>query len=213
MTNCFFNMLGKGTKMLRMFLIFSFSQCLISLTSCSEADDTVEEFADWQSKNETYFEQKYQEYIAAQTATKFVLRSWTQSELSPLSDIEHTKCILVDVISSGTETTSPFYDDQVAVHYTGRLIPSPNYPKGYSFDYSYMGDFDPAVSHPTELSVDGVVEGLSTALQRMHRGDYWRVTIPYQLGYGSSGRSAIPGYSTLIFDVRLVDFWNDDDDD
>lgn len=212
MRNCFFNMLGKGTKMLRMFLIFSFSQCLISLTSCSEEDDTVEEFADWQAKNEAYFEQQYQEHIAAQSASKFVLKSWAQPALTPLSEVEHTKCVLVDVISTGSGTTSPLYSDQVEIHYTGRLIPSPNYPNGYLFDYSYIGDFDPSVAHPTEFSVNGVVEGLTTALQYMHVGDHWRVTIPYQLGYGTSDRSSIPGYSTLIFEVRLADFRNDDDD-
>ena len=41
----------------------------------------------------------------------------------------------------------------------------------------------------------------------MHRGDYWRVTIPYQLGYGTSDNGAIPAYSTLIFDLWLQDFW------
>ena len=44
-------------------------------------------------------------------------------------------------------------------------------------------------------------------LMRMHRGDRWRVYIPYQLAYGSSARSSIPAYSTLIFDLQLEDFW------
>ena len=42
---------------------------------------------------------------------------------------------------------------------------------------------------------------------RMHRGDYWRIYIPYQLGYGGTARSSIPAYSTLVFDLRLEDFW------
>jgi FKBP-type peptidyl-prolyl cis-trans isomerase FklB len=56
------------------------------------------------------------------------------------------------------------------------------------------------------MGVDAVLEGFATALQHMHRGDHWRVTIPYQLGYGTSDYNSIPGYSTLIFDIRLVDF-------
>jgi len=60
---------------------------------------------------------------------------------------------------------------------------------------------------PTKFAVSGVVKGFSTALMRMHRGDHWRIYIPYQLGYGSGARSVIPAYSTLIFDLRLEDFW------
>ena len=181
------------------------------ISSCSEEDDTVEEFADWQARNETYFEQQYQQYIAAQTATKFVLKNWSKPENLSVSEVEHTDCILVDVISSGEGTTSPLYSDEVAVHYTGHLIPSVSYPSGYLFDYSYMGDFDPSVAHSTELSVDGVVSGFSTALQHMHRGDHWRVTIPYQLGYGSTASTSVPAYSTLIFEIRLEDFWTEDE--
>ena len=40
----------------------------------------------------------------------------------------------------------------------------------------------------------------------MHRGDYWRIYVPSDLGYGSSATSSIPAYSVLIFDLTLVDF-------
>ena len=40
----------------------------------------------------------------------------------------------------------------------------------------------------------------------MHRGDHWTVYIPHQLGYGTSASGTVPAYSTLIFDLRLVDF-------
>ena len=40
----------------------------------------------------------------------------------------------------------------------------------------------------------------------MHRGDYWRVYIPYQLGYGAVKNGTIPAYSTLIFELALIDF-------
>jgi FKBP-type peptidyl-prolyl cis-trans isomerase FklB len=53
-----------------------------------------------------------------------------------------------------------------------------------------------------------VVDGFSTALQNMHRGDYWRVIVPYQLGYNKESKTGIPAYSTLVFDIWLVDFWH-----
>ena len=57
------------------------------------------------------------------------------------------------------------------------------------------------------MAISGVVDGFSTALLNMRRGDYYRVYIPYQLGYGTSASSSIPGGSTLIFEIRMVDFW------
>ena len=57
------------------------------------------------------------------------------------------------------------------------------------------------------MAVRGVVHGFSTALMNMRRGDYYRVYIPYQLGYGLTDNGTIPGGSTLIFEIRMVDFW------
>ena len=59
-----------------------------------------------------------------------------------------------------------------------------------------------------KFAVGSVVDGFSTALQHMRKGDKWRVYIPYELGYGTSDASTIPGYSTLIFDITMVDFWS-----
>ena len=49
--------------------------------------------------------------------------------------------------------------------------------------------------------------GFTTALQQMHVGDYWRIYIPSDMGYGASGSgTTIPGYSVLVFDLVLVDY-------
>lgn len=178
--------------------------------SCSEDDGTVSEFTDWQQKNESYFEQQYQAH-SIQSDTKFVVRSWKQPSSKSLKDIAHTDCVLVDVLEKGPadETACPLFTDSVQVHYSGRLIPSPHYSEGYEFDKSYLTTFDAEVDVPSEFLLSGnIVSGFSTAVQHMHRGDHWRVTVPYQLGYGVSDYNFIPGYSTLIFDIRLVDFWN-----
>jgi len=58
------------------------------------------------------------------------------------------------------------------------------------------------------MVVSGVVDGFTTALQHMRKGDRWKVYIPYQLGYGESANSSIPGYSTLVFDITLNNFWH-----
>jgi FKBP-type peptidyl-prolyl cis-trans isomerase FklB len=51
-------------------------------------------------------------------------------------------------------------------------------------------------------------EGFCTALQHMKKGDHWLVYIPYQLAYGETGSSSIPGYSTLVFEIAIADIWH-----
>ena len=173
---------------------------LLALASCSEKDDTVEEYADWQNKNEQYFETAYLAHDY-----DFTLRKYSLGESATAA---HTDYVLVKVLQEGSGASSPYQTDSVTVHYRGHLIPSTTYTEGYEFDKSYTGTFDEELSVPSQFAVSAVVAGFSTALQRMHRGDYWRVVIPYQLGYGTTDNSSIPAYSTLIFEMKLVDFWS-----
>jgi FKBP-type peptidyl-prolyl cis-trans isomerase FklB len=184
---------------------------LLGFASCSEKDDTVAEYANWQAKNEAYFEQAYQEHLAASSSTCFILKSYTKADTLKQEQLAHTDFVLIDVLPSdfivqGDKTVSPIFTDEVDIHYRGNLLPSLSYPSGYQFDTSINGTFSQDRAEPSTMGVDAVLEGFATALQHMHRGDHWRVTIPYQLGYGTSDYNSIPGYSTLIFDIRLVDF-------
>ncbi len=171
-------------------------------TSCSESSDTVEEFADWQNRNETYFEQAYSRHDASS-----IIKKWTLD--ASATSYAHTDCILASVLQSGTGTTSPYYTDYVEIYYSGRLIPSTSYPAGYVFDGTPFSELDRDITKPTLLKVSSFTAGFATALQHMHKGDRWRVTVPYQLAYGTTDTSTIPAYSTLIFEIELVDFYSE----
>ena len=123
---------------LRQLLLIGCLSCFgCLLVSCSEEDDTVDEFDNWQAKNEAYFEQQYQQHVAASSATCFVLKSFTKGDSVKVADLPHTDCILVDVLPSdfpvvGDKTKWPIYTDVVDVHYRGNLLPSVSFPAGYS---------------------------------------------------------------------------------
>ena len=109
---------------------------LLGFASCSEEDDTVQEFDNWQVKNETYFEEQYQQHMTASSATCFVLKNYSKGDTLQLSQVPHTDCILVDVLPSdfpveGDLTVTPIFSDDVAVHYIGNILPSPSYATGY----------------------------------------------------------------------------------
>ena len=169
------------------------------LASCSERDDTPEEFPDWKNQNEQFFEQAYlsNEY-------DFKLLKYS---LVGESSSNHTDYILVKVIEEGKGETTPYLNDSVSIHYVGWLIPSTTYKDGFQFDKSYLEPFDWDTAVPSSHLVNGTVSGFATALSHMHRGDHWLVIIPYQLGYGTSDHDNVPAYSTLMFEVRLEDFW------
>lgn len=68
--------------------------------------------------------------------------------------------------------------------------------------YNDTSAFDSSVDYDLRVGTK-VIEGWSVAIENMHVGDKWRVYIPYNLGYGSTGTTSIPGYSTLIFEIYL----------
>ena len=185
---------------------------VISMTSCSESDGEEGEYDNWEKRNEAYFNSIYTQ---AETAINSgdnswkIIRTYTKDELTAKAK---TDFIVVHVETEGTGTESPIYSDKVRVHYRGNYMPSASYKDGYQFDSSWTGEYDLKTMKPTDISVSEKGSGFSTALMNMHKGDRWTVYIPYTLGYGtsdyqkSSSSPTIPGYSTLRFDLTLVDY-------
>lgn len=87
----------------------------------------------------------------------------------------------------------PTAQDQVTVHYTGKLI------DGTVFDSSVER------GQPATFCVTQVIPGWVEALQLMKEGAKWRLFIPSNLAYGPNGAGNVIGpNSTLIFDVELI---------
>lgn len=175
----------------------------IGLVSCGEDETTVEEFPNWQSKNDTYFKSftdSVKKLIAnGDTAQWKFFKTWSKDKKEKLTD-----SICVQVITKGTGSGCPLYNDSVRVHYLGKLLPSTSYSAGMIIAQSYYGTYDPTTSVPNSFLVSGLIDGFATAVMEMHIGDHWRVYIPYNLGYGSSASSSVPAYSTLIYDITLA---------
>ncbi len=82
--------------------------------------------------------------------------------------------------------------DNVTTHYTGTFI------DGKIFDSSVQR------GTPATFGVNQVIKGWTEALKLMPEGSKWELYIPFDLAYGPSGRSSIPPYSTLIFELELL---------
>ena len=98
-----------------------------------------------------------------------------------------------EVLTAG-DGDKPSASSTVRTHYHGTLI------DGTVFDSSYDR------GQPAEFPVGGVIKGWTEALQMMTVGSKWRLYVPYDLAYGEQGAGgAIGPYSTLVFDVELLD--------
>ena len=98
-----------------------------------------------------------------------------------------------EVLREGTGK-NPKATDTVRCHYEGRLL------DGSVFDSSYKR------GEPADFGLNQVITGWTEGVQLMKEGAKYRFYIPYLLGYGERGAGAsIPPYSTLIFDVELIE--------
>lgn len=184
----------------------------LSFFACSEDDEAVEEFPNWRSTNESYFNNLYasaQQRIAAGDASWKILTCWSLEESVATNPEDH---IIVHVLENGSGTVCPLFTDSANVAYSGRMLPSTSYPSGFVFDKSFDGDFHVETARARGFTINNasLSPGFATALQYMRRGDRWEVYVPSALAYGSEGYSSagIPGYSTLIFDMTLVNFYH-----
>ena len=179
--------------------------------SCSEENNEEGEFDNWKERNDRMTDQ-----WAARTDGSWYRKILTYTKNEQVSGIENSDYIYVELLEQGSGTECPIFTDGVRVAYRGRYIPTKSYADGYVFDQTFLGDFDWKTARMVDFSPSDVVTGFATALMNMHIGDRWRIYVPYQLGYGASGSSsssqAIPGYTNLIFDVALQNFWHEGED-
>lgn len=99
-----------------------------------------------------------------------------------------------EVLREGREDGKrPTAESQVRCHYQGTFI------DGRVFDSSY------ASGSPIVFPLNGVIKGWTEGLQYMTEGAKYRFVIPFHLAYGPYGYASIPPYSTLIFEVELIE--------
>ncbi len=177
--------------------------CLLSflLPSCGDDDENTIDTA-WKNENEDAFNK-----IA------------DDNSYSPATIPQGPGTIYYKELKKGNGTISPVYTSQVKVYYKGYLIDGtvfdsrtePGIPLEFRIDGNSFYSKSP-VSGGLVLvsgtSVVNAINGWKVALQNMKAGDKWQIYIPWTLAYGESGYSSIPGYSTLIFEIELVEVVN-----
>lgn len=97
------------------------------------------------------------------------------------------------VIEKEGTGAQPTAEDEVTVHYTGKLL------DGKVFDSSVNR------GEPATFPLNRVIPGWTEGVQLMKEGAKYTFFIPSDLAYGAQGvPGAIPPHSTLIFEVELI---------
>ena len=109
------------------------------------------------------------------------------------ADVKTTASGLQYIVVKEGEGAQPTAEDEVTVHYTGKLI------NGQVFDSSVNR------GEPATFPLNRVIPGWTEGVQLMKEGAKYTFFIPSDLAYGPQGvPGAIPPHSTLIFDVELI---------
>lgn len=162
-------------------IVFLLALCL--LASC-------EEFKSWEDYNE--------EWIVAQRDKLGFSSEVDTFEIWPSG-------ILVEKYHTGYGAIpKPSVDpvtgvsSAIKVKYTGWLV------DGTCFDHSEESTF----------YLSGVISGWQEVLAKMPQGSHWKIYLPQEKAYGAEGSPglynnfSVPPYSTLIFDIELIDVRN-----
>lgn len=119
-------------------------------------------------------------------------REWLKAKAAEPGVTLLDKGICYKVLAKGrADGATPNRNSVIVAHYTGRTI------NGKKFDSSRGGA-------PLACRLRELIQGWIIALQHMHVGDKWEIYIPAEMGYGKSSQPGIPGGSTLIFEIELL---------
>ena len=131
--------------------------------------------------------QKKAEAMAREEGERFL------KENGAKEGVKTTASGLQYVVEKEGEGAQPGAEDEVTVHYTGKLL------DGTVFDSSVNR------GEPATFPLNGVIAGWTEGVQLMKEGAKYTFFIPSDLAYGPNGvPNVIPPHSTLIFEVELI---------
>lgn len=106
--------------------------------------------------------------------------------------VKHESGLYVVIDNPGEGTTRPAITDEVTVFYAGYLL------DGLKFDGT--------TEIPATFPLDQLIKGWQLGIPMFGKGGKGKLIIPSHLAYGDRDAATIPGGSTLVFEIELVDF-------
>ncbi|MBO4875175.1 MAG: FKBP-type peptidyl-prolyl cis-trans isomerase [Bacteroidales bacterium] len=114
-----------------------------------------------------------------------------QKNLSNTGIIQTTSGLQYKVIAEGNGIEHPSVSDNVTIKFEGRKI-----------DGTLFGSTGDT---PSENNLMSLPRGLAEGITLMTPGAKYKFFIPYYLAFGETGYQTVEPYSTVIFDVELIE--------
>jgi FKBP-type peptidyl-prolyl cis-trans isomerase FkpA len=106
--------------------------------------------------------------------------------------VKHESGLYVVIDNPGEGTARPVITDEVTVLYAGYLL------DGLKFDGT--------TTFPATFPLNQLIDGWQIGIPMFGKGGNGKLIIPSHLAYGNRDIPVIPGGSTLVFEIELVDF-------
>jgi len=100
------------------------------------------------------------------------------------------------ITEQGIGSEHPTFDDRVKVHYKGYYLDS-----GVVFDQNFDDDF------PTPFLLANTIDGWREGIPLFNKGAKGMLLIPSGLAYGPDPENGIKANAVLIFEIKLLDFF------
>ena len=188
-------------KNLRLLPLIAFTMCCfgVATTACNSDDDDRsdkqqsqiwDKYSDWRERNNAFFTSQRDSLDAdGKLFYQVLYPTW-----NPQAEI------LIHYFNDRAETAGnlqPMLTSTCDIIYYARQI------DGTPADSSYaMTTYGRAIAR---LKPQRTIQGFAIALMDMHVGDSVQIVVPYTLGYGSSTNYSFPPFTTLVYNLRLVD--------
>lgn len=184
---------GSGIKQAKLDSLFNYDAFMKGMNDAVKEDTLPVSQMEVQEYLNKYFAELQASQMKSQYKEHMEENKTFMSDNSSKDSVISLPSGLQYIILKEGNGAKPTMNDRIRVHYTGKLI------DGTIFDSSYQRN------EPAEFIVGQVIPGWVEALQLMSVGSKWKLFIPEELAYGSRAQGAIKPYSTLIFDVELID--------
>lgn len=162
---------------------------LMPLAGCLDKDDDDKDYSGWRKENLAYVEKEasrtedgsdyYDRIVPVWAPGEYVLVHW-HNKRAPYG-----------------EKRTPLDNSTVHIKYHVRLIDGT--PVDSSYNLKAHGD------SIYQTRPNSNITGMWAALTQMNVGDSVSMVVPYRSGYGNVKSGKVKPYSTLLFDVKLVD--------
>lgn len=166
---------------------FSYLFALL-LIACN--NQTNEEFE--VPETETIREKITPQPVAEKQLVDTILMNYLKTK-SWLNDEPHESGVYIVIDEPGTGKERPGLTDEITLFYKGYLM------NGQQFDGTK--------EIPMTFALNELIKGWQIGIPHFGKGGKGKLIIPPHLGYGKYDSGPIPGNSTLLFEIELVD-WN-----